>query len=197
MNMVDILKIYFHVKATLENSQESQRLFYHGWMHTKSFYDAVCYLAVLENVDADDLEKLKVAALYHDRGYTTGIEEGHEYRSAGIARQESPLFDIGDADTYDICRLIMSTAPGYRPVGVLEEIMRDADLEYLGRDYYMFVSELLRRERCILHSVWKEEQISFLKKHQFITVSARKLFDNQKKVNVRKLEDHIMREDDQ
>lgn len=156
-------------------------------MHSKSVYDAVCYIAVLENVEASDLEKLKIAALYHDRGYITGIEEEHEYKSAEIARQELPLFGIGDYDIYDICRLIVSTAQGYRPNGILEEIMRDSDLEYLGRDYYMFVSDLLRMEKGILHSLWKVEQISFLKKHKFLTSSAQLLFDNQKEANYRML----------
>lgn len=181
--MADILKIYFHAKAELENSQELKRFFYHGWLHSKSFYDAVCYLGVLENVEAGDLEKLKIAALYHDRGYTTGIEKEHEYKSAEIARQELPLFGFSESDTYDICRLIVSTASGYRPDNIPEKIMHDADYEYIGRDYYPYVAELLRREKGILHSVWKVEQISFLNKHKFLTSSAQLLFDNQKEIN--------------
>jgi hypothetical protein len=187
MKMVDILKIYFYVKGELENSPELKKFFYHGWRHTKSFYDTVCYLGVLENVDAGDLEKLKIAALYHDRGYETGIEKDHEYRGAEIARMELPLFGVSECDIYDICRLIMSTAPGYRPVGILEEIMHDADFEYLGRDYYPYVAELLRREKDILHSVWKEQQIAFLERHKFLTSSAQLLFDNQKEINYRRL----------
>ena len=187
MNMADILEIYFYVRDKLRNSQELRGFFYHGWFHTKSFYDAICYLGVLENVDANDFKKLKIAALYHDRGYETGEEEEHEYKSAEIARYELPLFGIGDADTYDICRLIVSTAPGYRPVGVLEELMHDADYEYIGRDYYPYVVELLRKEKGIQDSVWKVEQISFLKRHKFLTSSAQLLFDNQKEINYRRL----------
>jgi uncharacterized protein len=185
--MVDILEIYFYVKGKLENSSELKKFFYHGWLHTKSFYDAVCYIAIIENVDAGELEKLKIAALYHDRGYETGVEEEHEYVSAEIARQELPLFDVSDVDIYDICRLIVSTAQGYSPNGIPEEIMRDADLEYLGRDYYPYVAELLRREKGVLHSTWKVEQIAFLKKHKFLTSSAQLLFDNQKEENYRRL----------
>jgi hypothetical protein len=81
----------------------------------------------------------------------------------------------------------MSTAPGYRPVGILEEIMHDADFEYLGRNYYPYVAELLRREKDILHSVWKEQQIAFLERHKFLTSSAQLLFDNQKEINYRRL----------
>lgn len=185
--MADILKIYFHIRDKMRSSQELHGFHYHGWMHTKSAYDAVCYLAVLENVDVDGIEKLKIAMLYHDTGYTTGNEVDHEYKSAEIARQELPSFGVDDCDIYDICRLIVSTAPGYRPVGTLEEIMHDADYEYLGRDYYPYVVELLRKEKGVTDSVWKEVQIAFLKGHLFLTPSARLLFDNQKDINYRKL----------
>lgn len=187
--MADILKIYFYVRAKMRNSHELRGFSYHQWMHTKSFYDAICYLAILENVDVGDLEKLKIASLYHDVGYTTGNAENHEYESARIACQELPLFGVSEHSIDDICRLIVSTIPEHRPIDILEEIMHDADLEYLGRDYYQYVAELLRKENGALDSVWKAEQISFLKRHRFLTSSSRLLFDNQKDVNYRRLLD--------
>jgi len=185
--MTSILPIYFHIKGKLENSQELKNFFYHGWLHTKSFYDAVCYLGRLEDVDDEDFKNLKISALYHDTGYTTGNEDNHEYQSAAIAQKELPSLGVDEQSVQQICRLIVSTAPGVRPAGILEEIMHDADYEYIGRDYYPYVSELLRREKSILHSVWRREQISFLEKHHFITSSAMKLFDNQKDINYRTL----------
>lgn len=187
--MIDILKIYFYIKAKLENSPEVQQFFYHGWMHTKAVYDAICYLTPMENIDNENFEELKIAALYHDTGYTTGESDDHEYRGADIARMELPLFGIADYRISHICMLIVSTVPEYRPIGIVEEIMHDADLEYIGRDYYPYVAELLRREKSILHDVWRREQVTFLKNHQFITDSARKLFDRQKEINIRILED--------
>ncbi len=184
--MLDVLEIYFYVKGELENSEELKQFFYHGWLHTKSFYDAVCYLAPLECVNIDDAEKLKIAALYHDRGYKTGKED-HEYQSVIIARLELPSFGISEPKIDEICRLIMSTVPSHRPFGILEEIMHDADYEYIGRDYYMFVSELLRKELGIEYSVWKVEQIKFLSKHKFLTSSARLIFDVQKNINYMRL----------
>lgn len=89
------------------------------------------------------------------------------------------------------CRLIVSTTPTVMPVGILEEIMHDADLEYLGRDYYPYVAELLRKEKKVEYAEWKIAQISFLKKHQFVTSSARKIFDRQKAANLRILEAQI------
>jgi len=195
-NTIDILKIYFHIKNKLENSPEVKGFFYHGWMHVKSVYDAVFYLGRLENVDDEDFEELKIAALYHDTGYTTGKAENHEYQSVTIALKELPSFGIDNQRISHICRLIVSTVPEVRPAGLLEEIMHDADLEYLGRDYYPYVSELLRREKSVLHSVWRVEQLSFLHRHRFFTTLAQNLFDDQKEINIRKLEDQIRQDKD-
>lgn len=186
--MTDILSIYFHVKNKLENNPELSQTFYHGWMHTKNVYDAVCYLAALEGIDDHDTEILKIAAIYHDTGYISGESENHEYRSAVIAHKDLQSFGVSEEDIDQVCKLILSTMFHNRPVGTLEEIMRDADFEYLGRDYYPYVSELLRREKDIPHAIWRREQLLFMKKHHFLTSSAQLLFDNQKAINLKKLE---------
>lgn len=187
--MKDVLRIYFHIKNKLENNPELSQSFYHGWMHTKTFFDVVCYLAALEGVDDDETRLLKVAALYHDTGYTTGNSIGHEHMSANIAREELPsLFGFSQDEVDMVCILIEYTALDKKPLNILHKIMRDADMEYLGRDYYPHVSELLRRENSVLHAVWRREQLSFLKKHYFLTSSAQLLFDNQKAINLKKLE---------
>lgn len=186
-NMKGVLNIYFHIKAKLENSPLLCQFFYHGWMHTKSVYDAVCYLVASEDIMDDDARLLKIASLYHDTGYISGDEEYHEYKSAVIAREELHSFGFSKYEIEEICRLIISTISSKEPLDILENIMRDADLEYLGRDYYPYVSELLRRERSILHSVWKREQITFLERHKFVTSSAQKFFNHQKEINIRKL----------
>lgn len=186
-NMKDVLNIYFHVKNKLENASSLHQFFYHGWMHTKSCYDAVCYLAASEDIMDDDARLLKIASLYHDTGYIFGDEEYHEYNSAVIAREELHSFGFSEYEIDVICRLIISTILNKKSIDVLEDIMRDADLEYIGRDYYPYVSELLRRERSILHSVWKREQITFLERHKFVTSSAQKFFNHQKEINIRRL----------
>ena len=185
--MRDILSIYFYIKNKLENAPELSKFEYHGWMHTKNHYDAVCYLAASECCNDEDTRFLKIASLFHDTGYMLGEEEYHEYKSVVIAREELPSFGFSEYDIDNICRLIVSTILNKRPFDILEEIMRDADLEYLGRDYYPYVSELLRRERSVLHSVWRKEQLTFLERHEFITRSAQKFFNHQKDINIRKL----------
>jgi predicted metal-dependent HD superfamily phosphohydrolase len=128
-----------------------------------------------------------MAALYHDTGYTTGKADNHEYQSTVVAREELPSFGVHELDIEEICSLIMTTVPGYLPIDIVESVMVDADYGYLGMDYYPYVVELLRRERSVLHSVWRRQQIAFLENHTFFTASARKLFDRQKEINLKRL----------
>lgn len=184
--MSGILNIYFHVKAKLENAPELQGT-YHNWIHTKTHYDTVCHLGWLEEVDRCAFGRLKRASLFHDTGHLTGNADNHEHESTIIARTDLPLFGVHELDIEEICSLIMTTVPGYFPVDIVESIMVDADYGYLGMDYYPYVSELLRRERSVLHAVWRRQQITFLENHTFHTVSARKLFDRQKEINLKRL----------
>jgi uncharacterized protein len=160
---------------------------YHGWLHTKTHYDTVCHLGWLEDIEECAFGRLKMAALYHDTGYTTGKADNHEYQSTVIAREELPSFGVHELDIEEICSLIMTTVPGYLPIDIVESVMVDADYGYLGMDYYPYVVELLRRERSVLHSVWRRQQIAFLENHTFFTASARKLFDRQKEINLKRL----------
>ncbi|MEA3229690.1 MAG: hypothetical protein U9P44_02140 [archaeon] len=44
----DILKIYFHSKNKYKTFPETIK--YHHWLHIKTFFDTVCYLAELEDI---------------------------------------------------------------------------------------------------------------------------------------------------
>ena len=183
--MSDILPIYYDIKAKLKDI--SYKFPYHGWMHTKTVYDTVCHLGWLEDIEECSFGRLKRAALYHETGFTTGKAENHEYEGTIIARKELPFYGVHELDINEICSLIMTTVPGNEPIDIVESIMIDADYGYLGMDYYPYVEELLRRERGIVHSVWKKQQITFLENHRFHTASARKLFDRQKEINLKRL----------
>jgi len=180
----DILPIYFHAKKELLKLPEN--IEYHGWMHTKTFFDCVCYLAELEEIPKDKLILLKAAALYHDRGHIKS-SLGHEEESAEIARVELRQFDFSEEQIKEIVRLILSTKIPTAPKDKLEMIMCDADLEPLGRDYFPYVSELLKKESGKSKEEWIEIQIKFLKSHRYYTKSAGKLFNRQKGENLKNL----------
>jgi hypothetical protein len=66
----------------------------------------------------------------------------------------------------------------HRPTNQLERIICDVDLDYLGRDNYKEVSELLFKElyeNSMIDSreEWIKMQVDFLENHKFHTLYAR------------------------
>ena len=74
--------------------------------------------------------------------------------------------------------MILATSLDIEPVGLLQEIICDADHDYLGRaDYYVVASKLKEEMIAFGHDLSEEEwiqmQIRFLgEQHQFYTVTA-------------------------
>ena len=188
-NKIDVLSIYFNTKKELLKLPKN--IEYHGWMHTKTFFDCVCYLAELEEIQKNKLILLKIAALYHDRGYIKKVE-GHEKESARIAEEELSGLGYSEGQIKEIVCLILSTKIPTTPKDKLEMIMCDADLEALGRDYFPYVSELLRMEAGKSKEEWKDIQIDYFKDYKYYTESARKLFNRQKQENFKNLQKRLM-----
>ena len=70
--------------------------------------------------------------------------------------------------------LIKSTKVPQRPQTVLEQIICDVDLDYLGRDDFYPISNLLYRELKAFSMVsnlndWNKIQIRFLENHEYHT----------------------------
>jgi predicted metal-dependent HD superfamily phosphohydrolase len=124
-----------------------------------------------------DLILLKTGALYHDTGFLTTYN-GHEERSCELAQQELPNFGFDPKEIEIICGLIRATKIPQNPQNVLENIICDADLDYLGRpDFYIIGNGLFKE---FLHQgivgnemEWNQLQIGFLEKHSYFTKSCR------------------------
>ena len=79
----------------------------------------------------------------------------------------------------------MSTKLPQNPQTHLEQILCDADLDYLGRDDYESIAHTLfleLSERNLISSVesWNATQVKFLGSHRYWTESARKNRDDLK-----------------
>lgn len=114
---------------------------------------------------------IRIAAVAHDYGYIfTPVE--HEERS--IMEIRPMLKGYSDTEISVISGLIRATKVPQQPQNLYEEIIADADLDYLGRDDYDAISEGLYREFLHFGVVkneieWLELQIKFLEGHKFHT----------------------------
>lgn len=156
----------------------SQRLTYHGLHHTLDVLEVTSELCALENIPPADTLLLETAALFHDCGFTVN-NKNHEELGCDIARAHLPRFGFSPTDINRICGMIMATKIPQRPQDRFEEILCDADLDYLGRpDFYAIGATLFEELKAfnVLHTeeAWNRLQVNFLENHQFFTATNRK-----------------------
>ena len=163
-------------------------LYYHTVGHTLDVYEMAALFAERENITEADKKLLLIAALYHDSGYLHQRDD-HEHRSCEIVRGVLPGFDYSQNDIEKICQIIMATKLPQQPHSLLEQIICDADLDYLGRDDFFEIGNRLYREMQAVGRIdneddWNKIQIDFLQKHHYFTNVAKTLRNTKKAENL-------------
>jgi|SRR5687767_15967431 len=183
--------IYDHVTGKLLKGL-SPRLIYHSIHHTLDVLEQVQRIAEREKIiHEENLFLLKVAALYHDSGFLF-IYSGHEAKGCEIGREELPQFGLKTLQIDKICGMIMATKIPQTPRNKLEEIICDADLDYLGRDDFEMISNNLYKEFLDFgfvkdHKQWMRLQVKFFETHHYFTNSSKQLRNPSKMARLEKL----------
>ncbi len=171
-----------------------QNLFYHNLKHSIDVVVQTEIIAREENVNDKDLFLLKTAALFHDSGFLLGYDE-HEEMGTQLCRNILPKYNYTEEQINIICDIILATQLPHKPKNHLEEIMCDADLDYLGRDDYFPVSRDLYKE-LIEQGImtkseyeWNKMQIKFLQNHRFFTESSKRRRNANKNKQIQKLQE--------
>ena len=150
-----------------------QNYYYHNVEHTLYVLQKVIEIGKNENCTANELELLSVAALWHDTGYMLTYA-GHEEESCLLAKNYLPHYGYTDKEIESINGMIMATKILQTPTNKLEEILADADLEYLGTNAAAEKAHLLFKELQSLNNTlneveWNNMQIAFLETHHYFT----------------------------
>jgi HD superfamily phosphodiesterase len=170
----------------------SPKLTYHNLAHTLDVTEQCERIAKEEGVnDERQVFLLKVAALYHDTGFLCTYAN-HEEMSCEIFLQEAEDLGIFGEETGFVTKLIMATKLPQRPTTLLEQVICDADLDYLGRDDFFEIADGLKREFIeygVIASAndWDALQLKFLSLHQYHTQTSRRLREEPKQKNIEKL----------
>lgn len=156
-----------------------KNLYYHNLKHTVDVYTQVELIGRSEDVSLEEQLLLQTAALLHDAGHLIDYDT-HEEMGVKLAREILPEYQYSERQIEIISELILVTKLPPRPKNLLEAIMCDADLDYLGRTDFIPVSNMLYKElhehgRIGTIQEWNELQIKFIEKHQYFTNTARKL----------------------
>lgn len=169
-----------------------EHLYYHDYTHTIDVVNQVELIGYGEGVSDEQILLLKTAALFHDTGHT--IESaGHEAHGCVIAREWLTEYNYSQAQIDEICEIIMATQMPPNPQTLLQRIMCDSDLDYLGRSDFIPTSNKLFKELEAMGimsdiDVWNELQIKFLSAHSFYTDTSNRLREVNKQAQIERIQ---------
>jgi len=172
---------------------------YHNIEHIMDVYSAAEGIASQEGINETDINLLRIAALFHDSGYILDFKN-HEALSCIIATENLPAFDLSKGEIDTIVSLIMATQLPQNPGNLLEQIICDADLDYLGRDDFWEIGDKLFEELKGIGLVstkrdWNQKQQVFLEKHSYFTKSNQSLRNNKKRQNLEEIKARLSKTD--
>jgi hypothetical protein len=148
-----------------------------------------------EGCTDEEILILKTAGLFHDVGHTVAYDN-HEYHGTLIAREMLPGYNYTPEHIDLICSIIMSTKLPPKPTTLLENIICDSDLDYLGRSDFIPVSNTLYEELKAQNKMgslndWNKIQVKFISGHQYFTNTARSLREVNKQIQIERIQSLI------
>lgn len=166
---------------------------FHGIKHTMEVFDNVSLIGNYENVNVEEQEILKIAALFHD----TGMAEtyiGHEKVSADNAKIFLNESNYSKEKLELVLNCINATKMPQNPETLLGRIICDADLFHLASTNYIFKNELLRTEwtdymdLIFTDEEWYQLNLEFLVNHNYHTDFGKIVLQEGKQKNIELME---------
>ncbi len=166
-------------------------LYYHNVKHTVDVVTEVELIGWAEGLDDEEILLLKTAALFHDAGHTVGYDD-HEYHGTELVKSILPQYGYSSGQIEKICSIIMATKLPPRPENIYQEIICDADLDYLGRSDMIPVSNTLYKELKEQNKIgslndWNKLQLKFISGHSYFTKTARSLREVNKQKQIERI----------
>jgi class 3 adenylate cyclase len=170
-------------------------LHYHNVKHTVDVVTEVELIGWGEGCTDEEILLLKTAGLFHDAGHTIAYDN-HEFYGTQLAKEMLPKYNYTPEQIERICSIIMSTKLPPRPTNLLENIICDSDLDYLGRSDFIPVSNTLYEELKAQNKMgslndWNKIQVKFISGHQYFTETARSLREVNKQQQIERIQSLI------
>ena len=149
------------------------KLYYHALTHTSDVLKVCNQYIRRGKIKPRDAKLLRIGALLHDIGFTETYEN-HEAKGQEIAQELMEELGFSQKDIDVVKGLIWATKIPQSPQTKLEQIICDADLDYLGRSDFYKISDQLYKELKLRGSLgnkkeWNRIQIKFLEAHSYHT----------------------------
>lgn len=163
--------------------------YYHQYNHALEVMQRAIYLGKKENLSDEDIEILGIAGIFHDTGFIIQYDN-NEVFWAKIAKNflQSVLYSTNKIKQVE--QLILATKPNYKtPKNILEKIIKDADLDNLGREDFLENTEKLKQEIETIKEIkikdtdWKHGTLCLLDEHKYYTLAQKEERENKKQEN--------------
>jgi adenylate cyclase len=166
-------------------------LYYHNVKHTVDVVTEVELIGWAEGCTDEEILLLKTAGLFHDAGHTIAYDN-HEELGCQLSREFLPKYGYTQEQIDKICEIIMATKLPPQPNNLLEAIICDSDLDYLGRSDMIPVSNTLFKELAEQNKItsfndWNKLQVKFISGHQYFTETARNLREVNKQKQIERI----------
>jgi len=172
---------------------------YHDLSHTQSVVQSIKKMGSASGLSDSEMEIVLIAGWFHDIGYfDTGDE--HEEKSVEYAKEFLKGRKYPDENIDKIISCIRATKIPSNPKNLMEEVICDADLHHLGiKDFFdkneLFRAEYEKRNNTLYSEFdWIKNNIDFFTQHKFYTKYARDKYEEQKNINLLKLQKRLRKE---
>ncbi len=176
----------------LFKEQLPEYIVFHTYSHTETVVDTARKIGKATSLDDDAMEIAMLACLFHATGYTKNYGNA-EAESIGIVTGFLKQVEYPEKNTASIAGCIRAMNSSDHPKGLLEEIVCDANLSYLGKKSFFEKSALLRVElekaSGEIHSdqEWDQKDFDLLTGYKYFTRYAENEFGKQHAENIRSL----------
>lgn len=175
--MKNIIDLKQFVISKFKNEAPTD-LYYHGIHHTLGVLQVCNGYIKREGISEENAYLLRTAALLHDIAIFLSHTD-HEKKSIEYANNLLTEWGYTKPQIAQIEGMIMATKIPQKPQSLLEQILCDADLDYLGTPDFYSIGDTLYQEFIAYHMVsskeeWDKIQIQFLENHTYHTDYAKK-----------------------
>lgn len=146
---------------------------YHNINHIKDVLSSALSIAEGESLTDEEVKLLRLAALLHDIGFIKSSND-HEAHGVEMSKNILPKLGFTNEQIEVIANMILATRLPQTPSTLLERILCDADLDYLGRDDFYetggkLFEELKQQGTVESEREWNLVQKTFLQSHSYHT----------------------------
>ena len=191
-------RIADHV-ADMYEKYPQPNLVYHNLAHTQKVVARAEEISAHYQLSDSDMLVIYLAAWFHDTGHLFTEISMHEQKSVDLATEFMKQEGLDEATIEKVAACIHATAFPNKPVGLLQEIMCDADTYHFGTDDFRKTNRQIKKELELRNYTtplleWKKNTLGMLEDHVYYTSYCKVLLEEGKQKNMERLRKKYLKE---